>query len=157
MRFLICLAALVSGALASPTAAQTRETPYWATIRDSATVLNMRVGPSKDYKIAWVYRRPGLPVKVVRVLEGWRLIEDPHGDQGWVSAPLLSPARGIIVTGEEPAAIRASGANDADIRWRAAPGVVAKLERCEEGWCQIDVDGRRGWVRQGQLWGSGEP
>ena len=86
---------LVLLGLASTVQAQDRDVPYWATIR--ASELNMRVGPSADYRIDWVYHRPGLPVKVVRLMEGWRLIEDPDGARGWVVARLLSPDRGAIV------------------------------------------------------------
>ena len=117
----------------------------------------MRVGPSKDYKIAWEYRRPGLPLKVVRVLDGWRLVQDPEGDQGWVSAPLLSPARGALVTGTEPVALVDKPEDAGQLRWMVEPGVVARLESCEEGWCRIDIDGRTGWMRAENLWGSGQP
>ena len=78
--------------LATSVQAQDREVPYWASLR--ADEINMRVGPSADYKIDWVYRRRGLPVKVVRVMEGWRLIEDPDGARGWVASRLLDPDRG---------------------------------------------------------------
>ena len=87
LRLALALMAIVS--LALPATAQDREVPYWATLRSSE--INMRVGPSADYKIAWVYRRKGLPVKVVRVLDGWRLIEDPDGTKGWVASRRLSP------------------------------------------------------------------
>ncbi|WP_216074561.1 SH3 domain-containing protein, partial [Acinetobacter baumannii] len=49
-----------------------------------AKEVNMRVGPSPEFRIAWVYRRPGLPLKVLRMREGWRLVEDPDGARGWV-------------------------------------------------------------------------
>ncbi|HBQ91577.1 MAG TPA: hypothetical protein DD795_00955, partial [Erythrobacter sp.] len=106
--------------LAAPLQAQDRETPYWATIR--ASVLNMRVGPSADYKIDWVYRLPGLPVKVLRLMEGWRLIEDPDGAQGWVVARLLSPDRGAIVIGDGLAELRDGPSHDAMLKWRVEPG-----------------------------------
>ena len=135
--------------------AQERETPYWATIR--ASVLNMRVGPSADYKIDWVYRRQGLPVKVVRLMEGWRLIEDSEGDRGWVVARLLSPDRGAIVIGEGVTELRADGASDATVKWRVEPGVVGVLGGCEAGWCELAVGNRSGWILESRLWGAGEP
>ena len=141
--------------LAVPASAQQREVPYWATIR--ATELYMRKGPSPDFKIDWVYKRPGLPLKVVRVAQGWRLVVDPDGTQGWVSASLLSPARGAVVVGEGLAAMRAGPEQSAQLRWNAMPGVVGKLGDCEAGWCQFDVAGRSGWVREDRLWGDGEP
>lgn len=153
LRFLSLFIAL---AVAAPAAeAQDREVPYWATIR--ASELNLRVGPSADYKIAWVYRRPGLPVKVVRVMEGWRLIQDPDGAQGWVVARLLSPDRGAIVVGEGVAEMRADPADNAQLKWRVEPGVVGKLGDCARGWCEFAVDSRAGWVRQDRLWGANGP
>lgn len=138
-----------------PASAQDREVPYWATLR--ATEVNMRVGPSEDYPIAWVYRRQGLPVKVVRVRQGWRLVEDPDGEQGWIVARLLNPARGAIVTGEGLADLRDAPEGGAPVLWRAEPGVVGALGSCEDGWCRFDVGGRKGWVRAERLWGAGEP
>lgn len=152
-RLLIALVCFVC--LTVSAAAQEREVPYWATIR--ASELNMRVGPSADYKIDWVYRRPGLPVKVVRVMEGWRLIEDPAGDKGWVVARLLSPDHGAIIIGEGPADMRAGPAADAVLKWRVEPGVVAALGECEDQWCEVTIGNRRGWIAQDRLCGAGTP
>lgn len=139
----------------APATAQDREVPYWATIR--ANELNMRVGPSADYRIDWVYRRPGLPVKVVRVLEGWRLIEDPDGARGWVVARLLSPDRGAIVIGNGTTELRDSPSPGASVKWRIEPGVSGVLGDCEAGWCELTVAKRTGWIRAARLWGAGEP
>lgn len=154
MRLII---ALVSLCLAIPTAAnaQEREVPYWATLR--AEEVNMRVGPSPNYPVEWVYRRSGLPMKVIRLHEGWRLVQDPEGSQGWIVARLLNPERGAIVTGEGLAEIRDEPDGSSSLLWRAEPGVVGKLGDCREGWCRIDIGGRRGWVRENRLWGAGEP
>lgn len=153
------LAALAATALSVsapfPAFAQEREVPYWATIR--AESVNMRVGPSVDFPIEWIYRRPGLPMKVVRLNEGWRLVEDPDGARGWIVARLLSPDRGAIVTGSGLAAMRAAPNEAAELRWRLEPGVVGRLGDCAAGWCELDVAGHRGWVRQDRLWGDGEP
>ena len=135
--------------------AQDREVPYWATLR--ASEINMRVGPSADYKIAWVYRRKGLPVKVVRVLEGWRLIEDPAGDQGWVASRMLSADRSAMVTGEGLAPMRTAPADNSSVKWNLEPGVIGTLGDCEAGWCLLDVAGRQGYVAEARLWGPGAP
>ena len=150
-RLLPILALLV----AAPAAAQDRETPYWASIR--AEVLNMRVGPSENYPIDWVYKRKGLPLKVVRIMQGWRLVRDPEGTQGWVFAALLSPERTALVIGEGLAAMRAEPSAASQLRWNAEPGVVGKLGDCEGGWCEFDVEGRTGWVEAARLWGDGDP
>ncbi len=155
MRIILSTIALFLFAISGIASAQTRETPYWATI--DTEELNMRVGPSRAYKIEWVYKRNGLPVKVVRVHEGWRLIQDSEGAQGWVVARMLSAERGAIVVGVELAAIREAPADNGRLKWNAEPGVIGRLGDCELGWCVFDVGGRKGYMRAEQLWGSGEP
>ncbi|MFN6936470.1 MAG: SH3 domain-containing protein [Tsuneonella sp.] len=152
MRFFLGLAALT---LAVPAIAQDREVPYWATIK--AEKLNMRAGPGRDFPIRWVYKREGLPVKVVRVHEGWRLVKDPAGDEGWVTANLLSKERGALVVGEGLAPIRAAASAGAKVKWNAEPGVIGKLGDCDAGWCEFDAGGRSGHVRADRLWGAGKP
>ncbi|MEZ5682337.1 MAG: SH3 domain-containing protein [Erythrobacter sp.] len=154
VRFLSSFLAL-SLLITAPASGQDREVPYWASIR--ASKLNMRVGPSEDYKIDWVYSRQGLPVKVVRVMEGWRLIEDPDGARGWVVARLLSPERGAIVVGDGTTELRSDPAKNASIKWRVEPGVVGVLGDCEDGWCELAVGNRHGWIEQTRLWGAGKP
>ena len=141
--------------LAAPAAAQEREVPYWASLR--VTEVNMRVGPSADFPIDWVYRRQGLPVKVLRINQGWRLVEDPDGTQGWIVARLLTPDRGAIVVGDGLAELREAANSGARVLWRAEPGVVGALGDCDAGWCEFAVGARKGWVRAARLWGAGEP
>jgi SH3-like domain-containing protein len=145
---LMLLAAALSTA---PLRAQDRDLPYWASLRYDE--VRMRVGPSEEYPIEWVYKRKGLPIKVVRVREGWRLVEDPEGAQGWIAASQLDPARAVLVTGTGVAAVRAEPAGAAALKWRAEPGVVARLLRCREAWCEIDIAGRKGWTPANRLWG----
>jgi len=153
--FLGILCALVALAVPAPATAQDRETPYWASIR--AGEVNMRVGPSEEYRIEWVYRRPQLPVKVLRIKEGWRLVLDPEGAQGWVSARLLSPARTALIKGQGLAPIREAPGQTSRLLWNAEPGVVGKLGNCDGGWCELDIGGHKGWVSETRLWGTGEP
>ncbi len=132
--------------------AQSRTVPYWATIRTEQ--LNMRVGPSRQYKIQWVFQRRGLPVKIVRVVEAWRLIEDAEGAQGWVTANLLSSDRGGLVTGQAPAEMRDAPSPGGRLKWMLEPGVVGVLGACTDGWCAFDVRGHTGFVVQSRLFGA---
>ncbi|MGH6786220.1 MAG: SH3 domain-containing protein [Novosphingobium sp.] len=141
--------------LAVPAAAQDAETPYWASLR--VDEVNMRVGPSEEYRISWVYRRAQLPLKVIRLKEGWRLVEDHDGTRGWMMARFLTRDRGAVVIGQGLAEMRAEGSTSATLRWRLEPGVVGRLGNCEEGWCGFAVGKRSGYVRQSRLWGAGDP
>jgi SH3-like domain-containing protein len=142
-------------ALAAPAAAQDREVPYWASIR--VAEVNMRVGPGGTYNIAWVYRRKQLPLRVLRLKEGWRLVEDPDGARGWVLGQFLSLDRTAFVRGKGLADMREKGAAGAKLLWRLQPGVVGKLGDCDAGWCRFVIGAHHGFVEQERLWGVGEP
>ena len=137
---------------AGPVAAQSDpELPYWASI--SVDEARMRKGPSPDVPVTWEYRRKDLPVKVVARHETWRKVEDPDGTQGWMAARLLSRTRTAIVTGGiRPRRAAASGS--AAIAYRAEPGVVGRITDCKDGWCLLDVKGRKGWIETGHIWGD---
>jgi SH3-like domain-containing protein len=142
-------------ACAAPLGAETAKTPYWASIRSDE--VNMRVGPGEDYRIVWVYHRRQLPLKVLRIKDGWRLVQDPGGAQGWMRAQFLTRERTGFVRGTDPTAMRENPTGEARLLWRLAPGVVGLLGNCEAGWCELDVAGRKGHVEAARLWGAGEP
>ena len=146
------LAAAALLAVVGPATAQSDvELPYWASI--SVDEARMRKGPSPDVPVLWEYRRKDLPVRVIARFETWRKIEDPDGTQGWMAARLLSRTRTAIVTGgirpmrEEPNL-------SAAVAYRAEPGVVGRITDCKNGWCRIDVGGRKGWIETGHIWGD---
>jgi len=146
---LICALFAATSATAEGTAA------YWASFR--ADEVNMRVGPGEDYRINWVYHRKYLPVKVLREMEGWRLIQDQQGARGWVVVRLLSKQRTAMVVGVQPANMRLAADDNAKLAWRLTPGVVGFLGDCAQGWCKLNVERRAGYVHQAALWGTGNP
>ncbi len=141
---------------ATPALADDEEVPYWASLR--ASEVNLRVGPAETYRINWVYHRPGLPMKVLRRMEGWRLVQDPDGARGWMLARFLKRDRGAIVMGKGAADMRDKGEGDATLLWRLKPGISGKLGDCDAGWCRFDLgNGHAGFVAQERLWGVGNP
>jgi len=153
-QIIACLLALVlaAGAIFAPLSAQDRVLPYWAALRFEK--VNMRVGPSAEYPVTWVYLRKGLPLKVVRIREGWRLVEDHEGTQGWISASQLDLVRAGMVIGTGLAEVRAGPSTAAAVKWRAEPGVIAGMKKCKAGWCEVDIAGRKGFMAAERLWGS---
>lgn len=153
----LLLATAVLGLLAAQPARATNDdkVPYWASI--DAEIANLRVGPGNSYRIDWVYRRPHLPVKVLRREGPWRLVEDPDGSKGWMRDLLLSRQRAAMVKDGSLIEMRAQGNGASAMLWRVEPGVVGLLGECKEGWCPFDTDGHKGFVREDQLWGTGAP
>ncbi|MBC2661368.1 hypothetical protein H7F50_06340 [Novosphingobium flavum] len=154
----LSLAGMLTGA---PVRAQDTGVPYWASLRGREA--NLRVGPGEDYRIAWRYHREHLPMKVLRVMEGWRLVQDPDGVRGWMLARFLKRERGAIVRAPEGAPagwlaeMRAGSEPGAKLLWRLQPGVTGRLGDCVDGWCEFDAGGRQGFVRADAVWGAGQP
>lgn len=129
--------------------------------------VNVRAGPGVDYKIAWVFRRAGLPVEVIRELESWRQVRDSEGATGWVLASMLSGRRTALVTPWELKAgqaapqtpLKADDTASAKVIAQLEAGVLAAVVSCDGRWCRISVDDVRGYVEQKRLWGvyEGEP
>lgn len=118
--------------------------------------VNVRVGPGEDYKVAWVFTRPALPVEIIQEFDTWRRIRDSDGSVGWVFHSLLSGKRTAVVapwTTGEPLPIRASAATGAAVTAYLQPGVLASIDRCGGGWCRLSGDAFVGWIEQDRLWG----
>lgn len=141
-------------ALPAGAAAQsTKQVPYWVSI--AAREVLMRTGPGTNYPATWRYVRRGLPLRVVQVHEDWRKVEDPEGEQGWIKSILLSEERTAIVVGEV-AALHGSADGGSRVDWRVAPGVVGHIDHCRNGWCEINVNGKAGYIETRHLWGVAE-
>ena len=151
-RNLITLAGMLALAAPVHAAHDEKDIPYWGSLR--AETANMRVGPGEDYRINWVYHRQHLPVKVLRAMEGWRLVEDPDGARGWILAKFVSRERDGYVAGKDAAEMHAAPDSGSALLWRLEPGVAVKLGDCADGWCRIEVEGRNGYVREASLWGT---
>ena len=61
-----------------------------------AKSVNLRVGPSVDYAVAWRYMRSGVPVEIIQEYDNWRRIRDADGTEGWVNQALLSGERTAV-------------------------------------------------------------
>jgi SH3-like domain-containing protein len=119
----------------------------------AADRVNVRFGPGKQYPINWVFARRGLPVEIIEEFDTWRKIRDYEGEEGWIHSSLLSSKRMVMITGDVRDLRRTPGL-DARVVLRAEPGVIGQLFDCEENWCRIEVEGRRGWLQRSEFWGT---
>jgi SH3-like domain-containing protein len=66
---------------------------------------------------------------------------------------LLSDRRTALVTGDEARPLREDPREESRVRYLAEPGVVGRVSKCAGTWCLLEVQGRRGYVRQDHIWG----
>ena len=148
MRWLLLFALLL---VAEPATAQDKVPPYWASIASGEAMI--RTGPGRNYPGTWLYKRRDLPVRVLKVYQSWRLIEDPDGTRGWMLVTLLSDRRTAIVRPGEPRAIHENRDSTSRVAYLAEPGVVGRIESCDGVVCSFAVGRRTGWIAQAEIHG----
>lgn len=125
--------------------------------------VNLRQGPGTEYPTAWVFRRAGLPVEIIKEFESWRQVRDADGTTGWVLGSMLSGRRTAVILPWEVKAGQAQQSlamlRDDDTERAAAvaqveAGVLANIISCDGKWCRVSVGGFRGYIEQPKLWGA---
>lgn len=119
-------------------------------------VVNARAGPDTSYPLRWVYRRRGLPVRIVAETDNWRRIEDPEGSVSWVHKRVLDGRRTAIVRPRRgaSAALRVRPAADGQVRAWLSAGLIVEIGEMRDGWQQAKAGGRNGWIAAAELWGA---
>jgi SH3-like domain-containing protein len=126
--------------------------PRFVSLR--AAKVNLRTGPGIRYPIDWVYQRRGLPVEVIGEFDTWRRIRDHEGTVGWVHQSMLRGTRTVLLR-DRLRVLRQDPEDGAPAVARLEPGVIGELDRCAGAWCQIEVEGLKGWIRRGEIYGLG--
>lgn len=113
----------------------------------------VRAGPGRRYPIEWVYHRRSMPVEITQEYEQWRKIRDIEGDEGWISATMLSNDRTAIVEGTDPVPLMEKADHSSRLVARSEPGVIFAVRKCVESMCRVEGHGFGGWVDRSTLWG----
>ena len=114
--------------------------------------VNVRVGPGKRYPIRYVYRREHLPVQIVAEFAHWRKIIDYEGTSGWVHKGMVDGKRRALIMSTSQT-IYAKPSDDAQPVMRAGKLVIGDLTECTPDWCELVIEGRKGWIRKADIWG----
>jgi SH3-like domain-containing protein len=127
--------------------------PRYVSLRYDKT--NVREGPSKTHRTAWIFQRASLPVEITAEFDTWRRIRDSEGSEGWVLQSLLSGRRTALVapwkkTDVLPLYAKPDGVT---VVAKLQAGVLANVKTCDRTWCAVFGDGFEGFIRQSDLWG----
>ena len=126
------------------------EVPRFLSLKSDTA--NMRVGPGNEYPIAWVYKRKGLPLKVIAEYEVWRKVIDHDGTTGWMHTKLLTGRRTALIT-NRVAKLYKSVEDNSKIVGYAERNVLMELQYCKYQFCRVAHPKLKGWVRRDEFWG----
>lgn len=124
--------------------------------------VNLRKGPGTRFPKAWVFRREGLPVEVLREHGRWRQVRDSDGATGWILRTLISSRRTALVSpwqlkeaggSTQLTTLRSRPRQKARAVAKLEPGTLVGLKTCDRSWCHVSIGQFRGYVEQKRLWG----
>ena len=125
--------------------------PRFMSLVDDKT--NMRTGPGLEYPIDWIYLKEDYPLKVIAEYGSWRKIVDVDGSTGWIARHLLSLNRtGLIINGSQNLVKSPEERNIIIVT--AEQDVLGSIKKCQNNWCEMEVGGFNGWIRNENIWGA---
>tara|TARA_B000000565_G_scaffold127579_1_gene96317 strand:+ start:5397 stop:5921 length:525 start_codon:yes stop_codon:yes gene_type:complete len=155
----------------NPIAYANKNNTSWASLKYNKTYL--RTGPSKNNKVIWVYKRKGLPFKILRQKNEWSEVLLPSSQKGWINSSQISKKRNVLIQNTRSSVELALSnqkeiiVTDKNLKTLAyvKEGVIAALISCMEELCKIELKVKKdkyffknsyklsGYIRRDFLWG----
>ena len=133
-----------------PLSSIAQESNYFVMLKNKK--VNVRYGPSLDYPVKYVYRKIGLPLKVIDKKENFRRIIDHKKNSGWIHVSQLRPSRSLISTNEK--ILFKKPTKYSKPLAKLDQGRLLKVIKCEEKWCNIKTGDYSGWIKKDDnIWG----
>ncbi|NBX53118.1 MAG: hypothetical protein EBT63_05670 [Proteobacteria bacterium] len=136
----------------SKSAQQIQEVNYFASLRANQT--NVRSGPGSNYPIKYSFKTKNLPIKVVSEYDNWCEIEDYEGTKGWIAQNLITKKRHVL-TYSKKNIVGMHVKKDPNSRkvFNIENFVIGELLKCENSWCAVKVNDKKGWIHSQDLFG----
>lgn len=115
--------------------------------------VNARNGPGVNYPVIYVFTKKAEPLAVIQEFNEWRKVKDFSGSESWIHSSLLSTKRYAVVSVEGIHEIYRFATKKSRIVAKIEKNTRCKIEKITENFCQISVDGYKGWIEKKLLWG----
>ena len=115
-------------------------------------IVNLRLGPGKDYPIKIFYKKKFLPVQIKDSSDNYRKITDHENNSGWIHISQLTKKKAAIVTGGDLIMFKSNTIYSNPIVI-LEEGRLLKIDKCKLLWCRVKSGNFKGWVKNDDLWG----
>ena len=169
--YILCILFFLFLIINNQAAYANKNSSSWASLKYNKTYL--RTGPSKDNKVIWVYKRKGLPLKILRKKNEWNEVLLPSSQKGWINSSQISKKRNVIIQNNKSLSdmalskqkqITVTEKNSKIIAY-VQEGVIATLNKCKEDLCKIELKVKKekyffknsyklsGYIEKDFIWG----
>ena len=113
----------------------------------------VRVGPSKEYPIKFVYKKKFLPIEVLDKSETWIKIRDFENNSGWIHISQVSKKKSAINKKNNSVLYKKPTIFSKPIA-KLEIGRLVLIKKCKLKWCKISSGNFSGWIYKNSLWGK---
>jgi len=114
--------------------------------------VHVRIGPSLNSPIKYIYKKKYLPVKVIDKKEHFRRIIDHKKNSGWIHKSQLIKFNSLIVM--EDKIIFSKNSKFSKPLFKLEKGRLVILKKCISNWCKIKSNNYTGWMQTKNSWGK---
>ena len=113
--------------------------------------VNVRYGPSFDYPIKYIYKKTGLPLRVIDKKENFRRIIDHKKNGGWIHISQLKKSISFITT--EIKILFKNPSKFSKPLTKIDKGRLLMVKECKDDWCNVKTGKFSGWIEKVNVWG----
>ena len=113
--------------------------------------VHVRIGPSLNSPIKYIYKKKYLPVKVIDKKEHFRRIIDHKKNSGWIHISQLKKSKSLITTSKK--ILFKKPTKYSKPLAKLEEGRLLIFKKCVKDWCNIKSDQYSGWISKSNLWG----
>tara|TARA_B110000259_G_scaffold21424_1_gene22176 strand:+ start:1076 stop:1528 length:453 start_codon:yes stop_codon:yes gene_type:complete len=115
--------------------------------------VNVRYGPSFDFKIKYIYKKINLPVRQIDKKDNFRRIIDLKNNSGWIHTSQLREKSNSIIVLNNKILFKKPSSLSKPIA-RIEKGRLLIIKKCENDWCYINTNNYSGWIKTDNVWGA---
>ena len=113
--------------------------------------VNVRYGPSFDQPIKYIYKKTGLPLRVIDKKENFRRIIDHKKNGGWIHLSQLKKSKSFITT--EIKILFKKPTKFSKPLAKIDKGRLLMVKECKDKWCNVKSGKFSGWIEKDNVWG----
>ena len=115
--------------------------------------VNVRLGPSKEHPIKFIYKKKYLPLEILDSSETWRKVKDFENNSGWIHISQLSKKKSAINKKNNAIIFKKPTVFSKPIV-KLETGRLVLIKKCKIKWCKIASGKYVGWIKKDYLWGK---
>ena len=115
--------------------------------------VHVRIGPSLNSPIKYIYKKKYLPVKIIDIKDNFRKIIDLKNNDGWIHISQLTKKKSAINISNLSIVFKKPNIYSQPLV-RLEKGKMVIVKKCKEDWCKIITNGYKGWISKNFLWGK---